>query len=190
MDVWFWSSSGSKTLADILLYEFELAHCPKWRLAHIAENGEVQFETPAGEELSSGTDWLIIHAGQFGDMRGGSSSDTHEYFELNYEQGSQNELIIEFNHGDVIQSITTEMDGIDTIYFDGGYGSDTLKLTGDWPADMRILFDGGIDSDKIEMIDDDDLGGIALGGSGNDQLLVSAGTVAWELWGGAGTDKI
>ena len=76
VDVWFWSTSGSKTLADILLYEFELEHCPKWNLAHVAENGEVEFETPGGDLLTSGTDWLIIHAGQFGDMRGGSSSDT------------------------------------------------------------------------------------------------------------------
>ena len=44
----------------------------------MAENGEAEFETPGGDLLTSGTDWLIIHAGQFGDMRGGSSSDTHE----------------------------------------------------------------------------------------------------------------
>ena len=46
-------------------------------------------------------------------------------------KGSEDELTIEFNHGDVIQTMTTELDGIKTIYFDGGYGSDTLLLTGD-----------------------------------------------------------
>ena len=188
VDVWFWSASGSKTLADILLYEFELEHCPKWNLAHVAENGEVEFETPGGDLLTSGTDWLIIHAGQFGDMRGGSSSDTHEYFEL---KGSEDELTIEFNHGDVIQTMTTELDGIKTIYFDGGYGSDTLLLTGDeWGEIENILFDGGNSNDKLEIASASSLGGIALGGSGNDELLVSAGTVAWELWGEAGDDEL
>ncbi|MBT6725024.1 MAG: hypothetical protein HOB20_17470, partial [Planctomycetaceae bacterium] len=188
VDVWFWSASGSKTLADILLYEFELEHCPKWNLAHVAENGEVEFETPGGDVLTSGTDWLIIHAGQFGDMRGGSSSDTHEYFEL---KGSETELTIEFNHGDVIQTMTTELDGIKTIYFDGGYGSDTLLLTGEnWGDIENILFDGGDSNDKLEIGSAAPLSGIALGGSGNDHLLVSAGTVAWELWGEAGDDKI
>ena len=196
VDLWLWSTSGEVNIVDVLLYEFELQHCPKSRLAHVSENGEVEFETPGGEVLTSGTDWLIIHAGEFGDMRGGSSSDTHEYYEIRYAGGVEPELTIEFNYGDLTESVTSDLTDIDTIYFSGGYGADTLKLSGDWPSDVSVLFDGGDSSDTLLLEQGDytiaagtpDL--IALGGSGNDDLLVSAGTVAWELWGEAGNDTI
>lgn len=196
VDVWFWSTSGEINIVDVLLYEFELQNCPKFELAHVSENGEVEFETPGGEVLTSGTDWLIVHAGEFGDMRGGSSSDTHEYYELHYAGGPEPELTIEFNYGDLQQSFTSELTGVDTIYFSGGNGADTLKLSGDWPSDMSILFDGGNSSDTLELDPSDytiaagSPSLIAAGGSGDDALLVSAGTVAWELWGESGQDTI
>ena len=200
---WFVNKNNykEKEIASTII-PFDLVTCPRQKLAHVSEVGEVVFDTPSDEVLESGEDWLVIHAGEFAHKRGGNESDTHEAFELSYAAATDEITVT--NTISNREEIYGDAAAINKIYFSGGYGEDTLQIEGDWTAwgtGKDILFSGGAGDDVLDFkgsVYGHELGVIALGGDGDDDFLQktnldvpAGGTTVRRVWiGGAGDDKI
>jgi len=204
VDYWAQKSNRkSKIVADRII-PFDLVTCPPQKLAHVSEVGEVVFDNPSDESLISGDDWLVIHAGEFAHQRGGNESDSHEAFEIAYD-GNLDEITLT-NLVSNKSEIYADAGALNKIYFSGGYGHDSLRITGDWSswgAGKDILFRGGVGDDSLEFEAgsnyDYSLGVIAIGNAGDDRFkqienlfIPDKSTIpARRVWlGGSGDDSI
>jgi Ca2+-binding RTX toxin-like protein len=167
---------GSADLLDeVLLSADNSGNCPKLVPATLVETtGQLTYD---GNDVQAGT--LVIHTGEFADLRGGGASDTSEAVTVTEVAPG----VIQVSVLDIIAGYT----GVQRILFDGGAGNDLLELADltDGSFDLPVIANGGAGNDTLNGSTVDDT---LIGGTGNDLITTDTGT--HDVDAGSGNDTV